>query len=88
MIRCTLELIPGGFGEPERLGVIEIDNQIVTSVRSGGRRGDYRYKLQKKRKGAIVNVGVIGDFPRLSYHPWNLIKRILDECALTNGGRI
>lgn len=88
MIRCTLELIPGGIGEPEHLGVIDIDNRVLRSVYSGGKRGDYRYLLHKKRQGRVVSEGVIHDFPRLSYHPWNLIKRILDDAAKKNGGTI
>lgn len=87
MIRVTLELIPGGVGEPERLGVIEIDNQIGRSIASGGKRGDYYYELQKKRRKVVMR-GTISDFPRLSYHPWNLVKRILDHAAKVNGGTI
>lgn len=88
MIRCTLELLPGGIGEPEHLGTILIDNRIRTTIESAGKRGDYGYRLKKKRKSVWVADGVVADFPRLSYHPWNLVKRILDDAAKKNGGTI
>lgn len=91
MIKVTMELCPGGLDRPElneTLGVIYIANQIVRTASSRGVRGDYLFKLHKKRKGRVVYEGVIEDFPRLSYHPWNLVKRILDSCASQNGGTI
>lgn len=81
MIRVTLELVPGGVGQPERLGVIEIGNLVMRTMESGGKRGDYSYELEKKRRGHVIHAGTILDFPRLSYHPWNLVKRILDQAA-------
>lgn len=77
MIRCTLELIPGGVGEPELLGVIEIVNELSETFASSGKRGNYTYSLYKKIKGRVVYRGVIRKFPRLAYHPWNLIYEIL-----------
>ena len=92
MIRCRLELVPGGIEgesiEPIHLGTIIIGNQIGRTLASDGKRGDYSYELEKKRKGRIVNDGIIRDFPRLSYHPWNLVRRILNDAAETNGGTI
>lgn len=88
MIRVTLELIPGGVGEPELLGTIDIDNRIGRTMATGGKRGDYNYELCKKRKGHVVSKGHIDNFPRLSYHPWNLVKRILDDVARKNMGQI
>lgn len=88
MIRCTLELIPGGIGEPELLGQIDIDNRIGRTLASAGKRGDYGYELFKKRRGRVFRAGVIHDFPRLSYHTWNLVRDILNEVAKSNGGRI
>lgn len=90
MIRCTLELIPGGVGEPEHLGIIEIANEIGTTLSTGGKRGDYRFWLYKKRKNVTHPhwCGTVRDFPRLSYHPWNLVRRILNELAERNGGTI
>lgn len=81
MIRVTLELVPGGVGEPERLGMIEIDNRFALTMLTDGKRGDYGYQLRKKRAGRITHEGVVRNFPRLSYHPWNLVKRVLDDAA-------
>lgn len=92
MIRCRLELVPGGIEsedyEPEHLGTIIIGNQVWRTVESKGKRGDYSYELHKKRKNRSVSEGIIRDFPRLSYHPWNLVRRILNEAAEMNGGNI
>lgn len=88
MIRVTLELIPGGFGKPEHLGSIEISNQITRSL-ANSRRGDYEYEIYKKRKGEIPWAsGYLENFPRLSYHPWEMIRRILNQVAEANGGNI
>jgi hypothetical protein len=89
MIRVTLELVPGGVGEPEHLGTIEISNQIRRSM-TNSRRADYKYDLWKKRNRLSIPWanGVIEDFPRLSYHPWNLIRAILNQIAEANGGKI
>jgi len=92
MIRCRLELVPGGLesddSEPIHLGTIIIGNQIGATLASGGKRGDYYYELKKKRRNRIASNGIIRDFPRQSYHPWNLVRRILDDAAETNGGTI
>lgn len=88
MIRCTLELVPGGVGEPELLGVIELENLVSRTLTTGGKRGDYGYEVHKKRRDRVVSMGRIRDFPRLSYHPWNLVKRVLDDAARKNGGVI
>lgn len=88
MIRCTLELVPGGVGEPEHLGTIEIDNRISRTMETKGKRGDYNYKIKKKRQTIWVDDGVIQNFPRLSYHPWNLVKLILEDISKRNGGTI
>lgn len=94
MIKCTLELCPGGVDDPEtneHLGTIKISNDIVGTVNTGGRRGNYRFDLWKKRYGSKINParsGMIDGFPRLSYHPWNLVRLILEEAAYKNGGKI
>lgn len=87
MIRCTLELVPRNR-PPELLGVIEIGNSLVRTVESGGQRGDYTYAIFKKRKGVPWKRGSVLDFPRRSYHPWNLVLRILKQAAENNGGII
>jgi hypothetical protein len=86
MIRCTLELVRASNGEIKHLGTIEISNQVMLSSLNP-RRGDYRYRVFKKR-WVPWRDGVVKNFPRLSYHPWNLIREILNEVATNNGGRI
>lgn len=87
MIRCTLELVPANR-EPELLGVIEISNRVGRTIATGGSRGDYGYEIFKKRKGVPWKRGSVLDFPRRSYHPWNLVLRILKQAAENNGGII
>lgn len=87
MIRCRLELIPGGVGEPELLGEIMISNNIFTTIRTEGKRGTYEAVIYKKRRRPWTSIEIL-DFPRLSYHPWEMIRRALNEAALKNGGHI
>lgn len=88
MIVCKLELWPGGFEEgAEHLGTIEISNLIMRSLQSDGKRGDYSIRLYKKRKTKIFKTRV-RDFPRKSYHPWNLVRVALNQLAEKNGGII
>ncbi len=68
------------------LGRIVIGNQGVSA---NERRGDYEAEIYKKTiRGAPWKVVEIEDFPRLSLHPWNLVRKILNEAAVQNGGRI
>jgi hypothetical protein len=90
MIRCTLELLPGGIDDPElneHLGTIEIANNIVTSIETP-RLGTYDFMLFKKRKRNPFWRGQTRAFPRYSYHPWNLVREILNQVADENGGPI
>jgi hypothetical protein len=89
MIRCTLELVR--LGDPDNvkhLGTIEISNQILDTIETKGKRGSYLAHIYKMKRGRSTSQVVIKDFPRLSYHPWNLIRRILNEAAKKNGGTI
>lgn len=80
MIRCTLELLPGGLEEDvQHLGTIEISNDVLATLESKGRRGSYIYEIQKKRKGRIVSKGLIADYPREAYSVWELVRRILEK---------
>jgi hypothetical protein len=92
MIVCRLELWPGGVEEAaEHLGTIELSNQIIRSLRSDGKRGDYHVVLYKKRKTKPKSGKFktkVRDFPRLSYHPWNLVRIALNQIAEKNGGTI
>jgi len=88
MIVCKLELWPGGSEEKAKhLGTIEISNTWVSTIQSKGRRGDYSYRIFKKLR-TTRRAGRIHDFPRLSYHPWNLVREILNKEAERNNGRI
>lgn len=89
MIRVTLELLPGGVEEDvEHLGTIIISNDIMKSLQTHGMRGTYSYEVFKKRKGKVFAKGRVRDFPRLSYHPWNLVLRVLKQEADKHGGTI
>ena len=94
VIRLTLELLPSGCDDPElaeKLGVIEISNDVWETIQSEGRRGTYQFKIWKKRSAGEGNpwrTGVIRRFPRQAQHPWNLVLRILNAVADNNGGRI
>lgn len=88
MIRVTLELVPGGIGEPEHLGTIEIQNILTRSIETNGRRGDYAYEIFKKRTKSPWRGGKVRDFPRRSQHCWNLVRQILNQAAERNGGVI
>lgn len=80
MIVCKLELWPGGNErEAQVLGVIEITNNLERSIMTRGNRGDYRYRIQKKTPGRVAAEGVLRNYPRRSYHPWNLVMGILNQ---------
>jgi hypothetical protein len=90
MMRCVLFKDIGGItplNEWEVLGRIDIANDVVRSWENP-RRGTYIYEIYKKLKKAVWMKGEIPDFPRLSYHPWNLVRDILNDAAKRNGGRL
>lgn len=90
MIRCMLFLDHGGItpiNEWELLGRIDIENNVISSVRTGGKRGNYSVKIYKKQKRLWMKLR-LRDFPRQSYHPWEMIRRILNQAAEQNKGRI
>lgn len=87
-----MELLPSGFDlgdENTHLGTILIDNDIVGSL-ANPRRGSYNYRIWKKlkRSSRPWKRGKIENFPRASYHPWNLLRLVLDDAAAKNGGHI
>lgn len=90
MIRVMLFLDRRGnspIDEWVPLGRIDISNSVARTM-NNPRRGDYEYEIYKKRRNIPWASGVIEDFPRQSYHPWNLIRRILNQVAEANGGTI
>lgn len=89
-----------GPGENEVLGVMLISNNFVKSMRSDGKRGDYSARLWKKRNAAsVIAANQLGagwdyrpllmseviNFPRRSYHVWNLVRAALNEMAPGRG---
>jgi len=86
-----MELLPGGYDreeDNELLGEIFIDNDLTTSLSSGGRLGTYRARIFKKQRGHVWRVVYLKNFPRKSYHPWEMLRRILNQAAEGNGGHI
>ena len=91
MIRCMLFLDPGGVTDPrdwELLGKIDIQNLVEESLNTGGRLGTYEAEIYKKRKLRYWKRVKVKNYPRRSYHPWELIFRILEEAKRKNGGTI
>jgi hypothetical protein len=82
MIRCTLEIIPGGIGEPRQLGIIEIWNDLKDSLETEGARGSYRYELQKKIRGRVAARGEVRGYPRQAYSVWELVRRVLADVKI------
>jgi hypothetical protein len=90
MIRVMLFLDPGGatpITEWEVLGRIDIANNLADSIASGGKRGSYDCTIWKKRKAPWKRIK-LKNFPRKSYHPWEMVRQILNTAAEKNGGRI
>lgn len=90
MIRVMLFLDPGGvtpIDQWEVMGQIDIENTVLASVQSKGKRGSYKCHLYKKRKSRWMTL-TLRDFPRKSYHPWEMVRRILNQAAENNGGKI
>lgn len=79
MIRVTVELVPGGIGEPEVLGTAIIANDLVDTLVTEGRRGSYHFEF-RGRKGYELKgrSGRIRDFPRRSKTAWHLLARCLE----------
>lgn len=88
--------------ENEVLGVMLIANDLTKTFASKGRRANYFIKLWKKRHAGIVHrhypflpapadpwaTTEVRDFPRLSQHPWNIVREALNTLAKQKGGRI
>ena len=81
-MRVRLEILKGGVdrGEDnEIVGEIYISNNIVRSIQTDGTRGDYKATVFKKRRGIVFKTVRVRDYPRKAYHPWELVRRILNE---------
>jgi hypothetical protein len=91
MIRVIIALDHGGItdiSEWEILGRIDISNDLTESIRTSGKRGDYNAVIYKKRRGIPWKRVRIKSYPRKAYHPWELVRRILNEAAQQNSGKI
>lgn len=77
MIRVTVELIPFGIGEPQKLGEMRIANDGVTSHQTDGRRGSYEFTVVGKRNELAY--GRVENWPRKSRHVWRLVAKCLNE---------
>lgn len=90
MIRCMLFLDPNGTSEItewEVLGRIDITNDLLKSLETSGKRGAYRAQIYKKRPRIWKTIS-LPDFPRQSYHPWEMIRQILNLASVKNGGHV
>jgi hypothetical protein len=87
MIRVTIELIPGGIGDPQHLHTIDIWNDMVETKHDRS-KGSYRYLIG--RKGARVfgplrgeekkgRGGRITGFPRQRLSAVRLLQRVLND---------
>jgi hypothetical protein len=91
MIRCILFIDPGGItpiDQWEVLGRIDIENDLLGSIETGGQRGTYIAQIYKKRKNKVFRVVKLHKFPRKSYHPWEMVRQILNLAAEQNKGKI
>jgi hypothetical protein len=55
VIRVTIEMVPGGIGEPREMATIEIHNDLEDSLATNGRRGSYKARFSRiSQKGKYV----------------------------------
>lgn len=86
MVRVTVELIPGGTGEPRVLGVAHIINDASGDADTGNyivelkKSPEYASKPGNWKRGRIVG------FPRRRLGPWDLLFRAL-RCVVGDRNR-
>jgi hypothetical protein len=81
MIRVTIEMIPGGTGEPRHMGTIEIANDGTGTNESG----NYKVRLAKFGQPASSWLrAVVTNFNRKTRGPYDLLLQAL---VATVGGR-
>lgn len=81
MIRCTIELIPGGDERSERrrvVGVVEIGNDGSST---NPHVGNYNVRLDRSLVGkpGVWRTGHVDGFPRVRLGPYDLLYRALAE---------
>lgn len=75
MIRVTIELVPGGVGKPQLLGVALIAN---TGESTDPKRGNYT-AVFATRTGKTWKTATVENYPRQAYQVWVLLYRLLRE---------
>lgn len=86
MLRVTIELVPGGVGRPRTIGMMEIGNDLLRSLETDGRRGDYTVTLYGERDR--LGEARVEDFPRLSASAWELAFRAIRAVRDARGGKL
>jgi hypothetical protein len=83
MMRCTIELIPGGDVNSPRRSVIG----VIDCANVGGdiETGEYTVTLDKSlfhKKGQVWKSGQVTGFPRRRLGPYDLLYRALVSCGI------
>lgn len=93
MIRVTVELLSAI--SPDRnqvLAMMDIANDGELSL-TNHRRGNYRGVTYKGRsrpmlaRRHVMHNGRVDDWPRLDFHVWNLVARMLESMGYDKGKR-
>ena len=83
MIRVTVELVPGGVGEPQVLGTCIIYNDRDDTRRNHA-RGSYGWRMISKShrvtRESRVDTRIV-NYPRLNLPVWCLVKRVLEQAG-------
>lgn len=77
MIRVTIELHSAQDGSRKVLGVMDITNDGISRDVN---RGHYNGRVYKNGTLKPLRVGIVKDYPRLSYNVWRLVLRMLRDC--------
>jgi len=87
MIRVTIEMVPAGIESAKYLmHVIEIGNDVVGTFLSGGKKGDYWYRISRKfPRGKKIDhtvwqrSGVLLGFNRSAKNSVRLLQDVLNN---------
>jgi hypothetical protein len=77
VIRVTIELVPGGVGKPQLLGVAVIANDGTSR---DPKRGNYD-AVFATRTGKTWKTARTEHYPRQAYQVWVLLQRLLNHAA-------
>lgn len=78
MLRVTIDLIPGGTGEPRTLGVAHIINDATGDAQTGNYEVVLLKSLEYASKPGVWKSGEVKGFPRKRLGPWDLLCRALN----------